>query len=299
MTLNWLRHRKAQSPLVYKPATGRMINGAPCGLFGMVIKNLDLEPKIDAMMRDFLNSSQWKKLSKETGSKILPSGDRSRRSESVECTSVWHQPDGVGSQSGIGLALGSHFASECARVTILARELQKLEEAKTSIRLSTGINVDIMSADVTDYDSVKKVVESLDRFVVGNENECEDGIVRILGDLQERWVHVLVVACGGAVVAVGVGWMVGTGRYVFMDMADKEATEGRFQVVFCYCAITGSKWPIERVLKVSGYGYQVYKPIARNFNTPIHCDCCHLEHKAAKTLLISNGCDKEMMSMDP
>nr|GEX96162.1 hypothetical protein [Tanacetum cinerariifolium] len=35
----------------------------------MVIKNLDLEPKSDAMMRDFLN--------KETGSKILPSRDGS------------------------------------------------------------------------------------------------------------------------------------------------------------------------------------------------------------------------------
>nr|GEX02214.1 hypothetical protein [Tanacetum cinerariifolium] len=45
----------------------------------MVIENLDLEPKISAMMRDFWNSSQWKKLSKETGSEILPSGDGSRR----------------------------------------------------------------------------------------------------------------------------------------------------------------------------------------------------------------------------
>nr|GEW45730.1 hypothetical protein [Tanacetum cinerariifolium] len=41
-------------------------------------ENLDLEPKIDAMMRDFLESpSRRKELSKETGSKILPSGDGS------------------------------------------------------------------------------------------------------------------------------------------------------------------------------------------------------------------------------
>ncbi|GJV88243.1 hypothetical protein Tco_1532181 [Tanacetum coccineum] len=46
----------------------------------MIIEDLDLELKIDAMMRDFLESpSQWKELSKETSSKILPSGDGSRR----------------------------------------------------------------------------------------------------------------------------------------------------------------------------------------------------------------------------
>nr|GEV75904.1 hypothetical protein [Tanacetum cinerariifolium]GEV77874.1 hypothetical protein [Tanacetum cinerariifolium] len=44
----------------------------------MVIKDLDLEPKIDAMMRNFLNSSRWEELSKETSSEILPNGDGSR-----------------------------------------------------------------------------------------------------------------------------------------------------------------------------------------------------------------------------
>nr|GEU72631.1 hypothetical protein [Tanacetum cinerariifolium] len=34
----------------------------------------------------------------------------------------------------------------------------------------------------------------------------------------------------------------------------------------------------------------MYKPKATNFNTSIHVDCCHVESKAAKTLL--NGCDK-------
>ncbi|GKA10356.1 hypothetical protein Tco_0689789 [Tanacetum coccineum] len=32
----------------------------------MIIKNLDLKPIIDAMMRDFLDPSWWKELSKET-----------------------------------------------------------------------------------------------------------------------------------------------------------------------------------------------------------------------------------------
>ncbi|GJT70904.1 hypothetical protein Tco_1030190, partial [Tanacetum coccineum] len=45
----------------------------------MIIENLDLEPKINAIERDFLDPSRWKELSKETGSKILPSGDGSCR----------------------------------------------------------------------------------------------------------------------------------------------------------------------------------------------------------------------------
>ncbi|GJX56443.1 hypothetical protein Tco_0286340 [Tanacetum coccineum] len=60
--------------------TGRMIDGVPCGLIGMVTKDLELQPKIDAMMRDFLNSSRWEKLSKEMGSKILLCGYGSRGS---------------------------------------------------------------------------------------------------------------------------------------------------------------------------------------------------------------------------
>nr|GFA20694.1 reverse transcriptase domain-containing protein [Tanacetum cinerariifolium] len=44
------------------------------GLIDVIVKYLDLEPKIDAMMRDFL---EWKELSKETNSKILSCRDGS------------------------------------------------------------------------------------------------------------------------------------------------------------------------------------------------------------------------------
>ncbi|GJU97638.1 hypothetical protein Tco_1326909 [Tanacetum coccineum] len=44
---------------------------------------------------EFCSSSWWEKLSKETGSEILPGGDGS---QSVECTSVLHQTDGVRSK---------------------------------------------------------------------------------------------------------------------------------------------------------------------------------------------------------
>ncbi|GJZ56730.1 hypothetical protein Tco_0612224 [Tanacetum coccineum] len=36
----------------------------------MIIEDLDSKPTIDAMMRDFLDPSRWKELSKETSSKI-------------------------------------------------------------------------------------------------------------------------------------------------------------------------------------------------------------------------------------
>ncbi|GKF12087.1 hypothetical protein Tco_0050013 [Tanacetum coccineum] len=60
-----------------KLTTGRLVNGSSCDGIDMVIKNLDLKPKVDAMMRDFLDPSRWKELSKETSSKILPCGDGS------------------------------------------------------------------------------------------------------------------------------------------------------------------------------------------------------------------------------
>ncbi|GJX90069.1 hypothetical protein Tco_0343395 [Tanacetum coccineum] len=40
---------------VTKLTTGQLVNGSSCDGIDMVIKDLDLEPKIDAMMRDFLD----------------------------------------------------------------------------------------------------------------------------------------------------------------------------------------------------------------------------------------------------
>nr|GFB26503.1 hypothetical protein [Tanacetum cinerariifolium] len=58
-------------------ATGRLVSGSSCDGIDMVVKDLDLEPKVDAMMRKFLDPSWWKELSKETSSKILLCGDGS------------------------------------------------------------------------------------------------------------------------------------------------------------------------------------------------------------------------------
>ncbi|KAL6193932.1 hypothetical protein ACLB2K_035016 [Fragaria x ananassa] len=66
----------------------------------------------------------------------------------------------TGGSSGIGLALAHRAASEGARVSILARSLNKLEEAKNLIQLSTGIDVAVFAADVRDYDALSKAVEA-------------------------------------------------------------------------------------------------------------------------------------------
>nr|XP_043609179.1 3-dehydrosphinganine reductase TSC10B-like [Erigeron canadensis] len=66
----------------------------------------------------------------------------------------------TGGSTGIGLALARLAAAEGARVTILARNLEKLEEAKTSIHRSTGMDVAIVSADVCDFEAVKNAIES-------------------------------------------------------------------------------------------------------------------------------------------
>jgi 3-dehydrosphinganine reductase len=65
----------------------------------------------------------------------------------------------TGGSSGIGLALAHRAASEGARVSILSRSIDKLEEAKNAIRQSTGIDVAIFAADVRDFEAVQRAVD--------------------------------------------------------------------------------------------------------------------------------------------
>lgn len=65
----------------------------------------------------------------------------------------------TGGSSGIGLALAHRAASEGARVSILARSHDKLEDAKHAIRLSTGVDVATFAADVRDADGVRRAAE--------------------------------------------------------------------------------------------------------------------------------------------
>ncbi|XP_057956780.1 3-dehydrosphinganine reductase TSC10A [Malania oleifera] len=65
----------------------------------------------------------------------------------------------TGGSSGIGLALAHRAALEGARVSILARNLEKLEEARQFIRLATGIDVSVFAADVRDFEALRRVVQ--------------------------------------------------------------------------------------------------------------------------------------------
>lgn len=66
----------------------------------------------------------------------------------------------TGGSSGIGLALALRAAAEGARVSILARSAARLNEARDAIRLATGVDVAIFSADVRDAEAVARAVEA-------------------------------------------------------------------------------------------------------------------------------------------
>lgn len=65
----------------------------------------------------------------------------------------------TGGSSGIGLALAHRAAAEGARVSILARSPDKLEEARNAIRLASGMEVAAFAADVRDFEAVKRAVD--------------------------------------------------------------------------------------------------------------------------------------------
>ncbi|MQL78973.1 hypothetical protein Taro_011387 [Colocasia esculenta] len=64
----------------------------------------------------------------------------------------------TGGSSGIGLAMARQAAAEGARVSILARDRFKLEAAREEIRLATGADVAVYSADVQDEAAVREAV---------------------------------------------------------------------------------------------------------------------------------------------
>ncbi|KAK6255011.1 Short-chain dehydrogenase/reductase SDR - like 10 [Theobroma cacao] len=65
----------------------------------------------------------------------------------------------TGGSIGIGLAIAKQAASEGARISLLARSLDKLEEAKQSIRQAYQVDVAIFAADVRDYDAVQSAIK--------------------------------------------------------------------------------------------------------------------------------------------
>ncbi|CAI5730533.1 unnamed protein product [Peronospora destructor] len=73
----------------------------------------------------------------------------------------------TGGSSGLGLALAKKYAQQGAKVSIVARGVDKLEESKKAIEGScknTNANVFIQSCDVTDFASVQKAVDAANEF---------------------------------------------------------------------------------------------------------------------------------------
>lgn len=66
----------------------------------------------------------------------------------------------TGGSSGIGLALAHQAASSGARVSILARNMSKLRDAKKAIRKATGVDVTVYSADVRDMEAVRSAIDA-------------------------------------------------------------------------------------------------------------------------------------------
>eukprot|EP01018_Ginkgo_biloba_P008171 Gb_02700 [translate_table: standard] len=64
-----------------------------------------------------------------------------------------------GGSSGIGLSLAHSAAKEGARVSILARNVAKLEEARRSVAASTGQEIRTFSVDVRNFEDVEKVMQ--------------------------------------------------------------------------------------------------------------------------------------------
>ncbi|GLU08984.1 hypothetical protein SLE2022_258650 [Rubroshorea leprosula] len=93
----------------------------------------------------------------------------------------------TGGSSGIGLALAHQAASEGARVSLLACSLDKLQQAKQSIRHSLGVEASIFEADVRDFDAVQRAVNDAGPIDVLVVNQ---GIFFFLGSWRGRdWMR--------------------------------------------------------------------------------------------------------------
>ncbi|XVE81535.1 hypothetical protein DITRI_Ditri15bG0072300 [Diplodiscus trichospermus] len=84
----------------------------------------------------------------------------------------------TGGSIGIGLAVAKQAASEGARISLLARSLDKLQEAKQSIQQAYEVEVSIFAADVCEYDAVERAIMEagpIDVLVVNHGvYECQE-----------------------------------------------------------------------------------------------------------------------------
>ncbi|KAG5529690.1 hypothetical protein RHGRI_030160 [Rhododendron griersonianum] len=83
----------------------------------------------------------------------------------------------TGGSSGIGLAMAHQAASQAARVSILARGRDKLEEAQRAIRLATGIDVAVFSADALVCNQGVFVPSELEKQEMGMAESLQQEVI--------------------------------------------------------------------------------------------------------------------------
>lgn len=67
----------------------------------------------------------------------------------------------TGASSGIGRACAHSFANEGANLILLARRSEKLDELQAELLKEYKIKIHLITADVRDYETVKRVIEAI------------------------------------------------------------------------------------------------------------------------------------------
>jgi serine 3-dehydrogenase len=67
----------------------------------------------------------------------------------------------TGASSGIGAASAQQFAAQGAKLILIARRAERLEELVTQLRKQYSVSILSISMDITDHDAVKHAIENL------------------------------------------------------------------------------------------------------------------------------------------
>ncbi|KAJ7544411.1 hypothetical protein O6H91_09G078300 [Diphasiastrum complanatum] len=96
----------------------------------------------------------------------------------------------TGGSSGIGLELAKLAATQGARISILARDRKRLDEAESYISKHSSHEVKTFSADVADYEAVVRTMEAAEEIDV---LICSHGlaVVRSLEDISIKDVNTM------------------------------------------------------------------------------------------------------------
>src|SRR4030095_3699882 len=82
----------------------------------------------------------------------------------------------TGGSSGIGLALASEFAKQHARLGLIARDKEKLANARSIIEKLNPANILTFSADVSDRDTITSLIDE-----IGNKLRKIDAVINNAG----------------------------------------------------------------------------------------------------------------------